>query len=986
MIAIFRQTAIRNKPFHKPQNKPFKPRKPTYDGTGKLQPNDSYLLAQRVRDLSQKSKFDEAHRLVINESRGEGLANVVVWNQLLQESRLSRKPNETYKLFMDMKKRGITPNSRSYTILFRAYSGTDKERPSNKTLESALTLFRQFSHYQSYLDDHALEPAVAQQERSPLPINAYLVLLAKVAHSHDMMNIFDDMPDTGPGSPDLFTYTTLFQGLLRAQDIERGAELWKVYMSRLKEAWKHRRDSEECRRLLPDTALISNVLRLFSKGSKKDCKTGLMVAHMFLDVPSPSPFIERSDADLPKVELNDRVIDSLFHVALAAERPSLVIRHADHLLAKAEVRKMINTRTMFFALLACAQEGDANKAIEYLKLMHSLKHATPDAQSYEQGMSAAMRAQSYPQALEVWDMVQNADIDMDIRIMSSLLRASLSGKESDILDALEKFSQYPINMFYKTVGSESRSENKHQKFWEFRLSKSLQEATPIAVIADDGNRLFVLNSNQLIMKITTTRNAKMSLAEGSRAANRLLRLTHSPSCGCSACGRRTISGQNASIGDTAFEVQSAAIRFGHNVTREVGQDLASMRARLVGVYTDPTVAKLKPVRTVLDSLNENRVPHKLFEQVKCEPNEDSLQAAIDFARQHNFSHFVAVGGGSTMDTTKVANLFSVYKNDPLLTFVNAPVGKGQVVTQPLNPLIAIPTTAGTGSETTGQAIYDHQSLGAKTGIASRMLRPTLGIVDVWNIDTCPREVHISAGLDTLFHALESYTAIPYTQRSPRPQHPIERPAYQGANPMSDVFSLWALKTTVENLPKVAQDPTNKLAKEKMLLASTFAGYGFGTAGVHLCHASSYPISGLNKKGPQYRHPGYSSVGEPIIPHGISVALTGPAVFKFTTPSNPARHREAAAIFAGLDKEPSEWARLPDEDIGELLYDQIVRFLSQVDMPMGLSQVGYSSADIPALVEGTLPQRRVLSLAPNFDPNVEEAREHLSGILEQSMRY
>ncbi|TIB70712.1 hypothetical protein E3Q24_02757 [Wallemia mellicola] len=480
-----------------------------------------------------------------------------------------------------------------------------------------------------------------------------------------------------------------------------------------------------------------------------------------------------------------------------------------------------------------------------------------------------------------------------------------------------------------------------------------------------------------------------------------MNLTHSPSCGCSACGTRSLSAHNAPVGDNAFEVQSAAIRFGHNVTREVGQDLASMRARLVGVYTDPTVAKLKPVRTVLESLEENRVPHKMFEQVKCEPNEDSLQAAIDFARQHNFSHFVAVGGGSTMDTAKVANLFSVYKNEELLTFVNAPVGKGQIVTQALNPLIAIPTTAGTGSETTGQAIYDHQSLGAKTGIASRLLRPTMGIVDVWNIDTCPVEVHISAGLDTLFHALESYTAIPYHQRTPRPQHPTERPAYQGANPMSDVFSLWALKTTIENLPRVARDPTDKKAKEQMLLASTFAGYGFGTAGVHLCHASSYPISGLNKKGPQYSHPGYENVGEPIIPHGISVALTGPAVFKFTAPSNPARHREAAKLFAGLDVEPKEWERLPDTDIGQLLYDRIASFLAQLGIPMGLSKVGYSSSDIPALwviffrrfftnlnssVEGTLPQRRVLNLAPNFNPELDEARDHLSGILEQSLKY
>lgn len=217
-----------------------------------------------------------------------------------------------------------------------------------------------------------------------------------------------------------------------------------------------------------------------------------------------------------------------------------------------------------------------------------------------------------------------------------------------------------------------------------------------------------------------------------------------------------------------------------------------------------------------------------------------------------------------MDTAKVANLFSCYPDADLLEFVNAPVGKGTPIAKTLKPLIAVPTTAGTGSETTGTAIFDYTPLSAKTGIASRAMRPTLGIVDPLNTvsfsfalksklkskerseisnivlcynlqESCPRPVHISAGLDTLFHALESYTAIPYTSRSPRPDNPLKRPAYQGRNPVADVFSLWALQQTIKYLPRVARDQHDKEALEAMLLASTFAGIGFGTAGVHLCH-------------------------------------------------------------------------------------------------------------------------------------------------------
>jgi hydroxyacid-oxoacid transhydrogenase len=324
------------------------------------------------------------------------------------------------------------------------------------------------------------------------------------------------------------------------------------------------------------------------------------------------------------------------------------------------------------------------------------------------------------------------------------------------------------------------------------------------------------------------------------------------------------------------------------------------------------------------------------------------------------------------------NLYTSFPEADFLDFVNAPLGKGLPIQGKLKPLVAVPTTAGTGSETTGTAIFDLVSKKAKTGIAHRNLKPTLGICDPLNTRTMPSAVHASSGLDVLCHSLESWTAIPYHERVPRPRNPIERPAYQGANPISDIFSLQALRDTVKYLPRAVKDPDDHEAQSKMLLAATLAGVGFGNAGVHLCHGMSYPVSGQNRG---YKHNGYE-VDHPIIPHGVSVAVTAPAVFKFTGASNPERHLAAAECF-GVDI-----SQVKAESAGEVLSEALAKFLVDLgDQPRGLKDLGFVNSDIDQLVEGTMPQARVLMLAPNLDTeNVDEERAQLRQLFEDSMEY
>ncbi len=402
----------------------------------------------------------------------------------------------------------------------------------------------------------------------------------------------------------------------------------------------------------------------------------------------------------------------------------------------------------------------------------------------------------------------------------------------------------------------------------------------------------------------------------------------------------------------AFEMATSNLRFGVGVTREVGMDLVDLGVRRALVVTDATLAGLAPVQTALAAIEAAGVEAVLFDRVRVEPTDESFRDAIQYANAHEPDGIVAVGGGSVIDTAKAVNLYTTYPPANFLDYVNAPIGKALPVPGPLKPLIAIPTTAGTGSETTGVSIFDFTELHAKTGIASRRLKPTLGLLDPENTRTMPRQVAASSGLDILSHAVESFTALPYTSR-PRPASPALRPAYQGSNPISDIWALQALRMVARCLVPSVEDPENGEARAEMILAASYAGVGFGNAGVHLPHGMSYAVSGHVKS---FHVPGYPA-GHPLVPHGISVILNAPSVFRFTAPANPLRHLQAAeALGANV-------AGAKEEDAGRILADRIVWFMDRLGVPNGLKAVGYTSSDIPKLVESTLPQHRVTKLSP-----------------------
>lgn len=403
--------------------------------------------------------------------------------------------------------------------------------------------------------------------------------------------------------------------------------------------------------------------------------------------------------------------------------------------------------------------------------------------------------------------------------------------------------------------------------------------------------------------------------------------------------------------ETAFSMDTSSIKFGPGVTREVGWDMEEQGARRVMVVTDRGMTESEAVSVTLEALADHGIDAVLYDQASVEPTDVSFKSAIKFAEEGNFDGFVAVGGGSSMDTAKAANLYSTYPAD-FMTYVNPPIGKGVPVPGPLKPLVAVPTTAGTGSETTGVSIFDYLEMNAKTGIAHRALRPVKGLIDPNNTRSLPKMVAACTGLDQLTHALEALTALPYHRR-PAPEHPKMRPAYQGANPISDIWATRAIEMIARNLVHVIEDPSDDDARGQILLAATYAGIGFGNGGVHLAHGMSYPVSGMVR---DYVPEGYPP-GHPIVPHGMAVVLHAPAVFRFTASASPELHIRAAGLMG------ADIADARPEEAGEILSNAVVDLMRNVGMPNGLKAVGFGPDDVDKLVEGTLPQHRVTKLSP-----------------------
>ena len=420
--------------------------------------------------------------------------------------------------------------------------------------------------------------------------------------------------------------------------------------------------------------------------------------------------------------------------------------------------------------------------------------------------------------------------------------------------------------------------------------------------------------------------------------------------------------------ETIIPVTTTPLKFGFGATEELGYELKRLGLKKVLVVSDPNLAKTDLLPRVEKLIGDEKIDFQKYYEAGVEPTDVSFKKAIAFMEGKKFDGLVAVGGGSVIDTTKAMNLYGTYPAD-LLDYINPPIGKGKPVPGPLKPLVVLPTTAGTGSEATPVIVLDLLDLHVKTGIAHQYVRPTMAIIDPLNTLTMPPLVTAATGMDVFTHAIESFTAIPFQVR-PRPNSPAERTAYIGSNLIADLWSYKAIQLGGKYLRRAVTSPLDLEARYHMMAASTFAGIGFGNAGVHVPHAMGYPIAGMVKN---YYPPDYASK-EPMVPHGISVTVTAPECFKFTAPAASERHLQAAeALGANIQG-------VTVREAGECLAQALIDMMKDIGFPSGISDLGYVESDIPGLVEGAWKQQRLLTMSPR-----KPSKDDLAGIFKRSLR-
>ncbi len=405
-------------------------------------------------------------------------------------------------------------------------------------------------------------------------------------------------------------------------------------------------------------------------------------------------------------------------------------------------------------------------------------------------------------------------------------------------------------------------------------------------------------------------------------------------------------------GADTFTVAIPKYTFGRGCLSEVGARAAGLGMSRVGLFTDPGLRDGPYVATVLDSLKSAGLDVAVFDEITIEADDRSVERGAAFIADGNFDGIVSVGGGSVIDTAKASMLYALHPPGDFLDYFAPPLGAGKPMPRQLLPHIACATTSGTGSECTSISVLRITHLETKFVLANPVLLPQEALVDPVCAETLPAMVVASTGFDLLCHALECYTAKAYTRWEKQPD-PQKRPLIQGANPWSDLAAQKALEIAGTYLERGVASADDHEARDQLMWGASLAGMAFGNTGTHLGHALSYGVTHLMQ---DITTDGYT-VGAPFVPHGISVIVSAPSIFRYTAEAAPERHFEAAGF---LDCDLRD-AGAPDS--GELLAERLIGLMRNTGAPNGLAGVGFGPEDVPALAQSSARQARAINNAP-----------------------
>ncbi len=406
-----------------------------------------------------------------------------------------------------------------------------------------------------------------------------------------------------------------------------------------------------------------------------------------------------------------------------------------------------------------------------------------------------------------------------------------------------------------------------------------------------------------------------------------------------------------SDGADSFTVAMPRLTVGRGTLHELGERTAALGVSRVALFTDPHLLDGPLVAIAKDSLKKAGISYTIFSDIRVEPDDESVSRGATFLKQAPCDAIVSVGGGSVIDTAKASLILHNQGGQPI-DYLAPPIGAGKAITAPLLPHIACPTTSGTGSECTSISVLRINELNTKFVIAHPSLLPTLAIVDPQVCDSLPSNAIASTGFDLCCHALECYTARAYTQHA-KIASPTARQYIQGANPFSDIAAREAIQIVGRYLERGVNDASDTQARDQLMWGATLAGIAFGNSGTHLPHAMSYGITHLMKDVTTVGYP----VKDPFVPHGISVIVTAPAIFRYTAEGAPTRHLDSARLLLADDK-----GATPD-DAGEVLANRLIHLMKATQMPNGIGGIGFNKTHTKALANSSVRQGRAIANAP-----------------------